>query len=85
MMFVSGKSSWLSACAVILATFGGDHIPRCSGDVPTLTPDDFEKHLRETLEEIRKSIPKVFVNLVPLGNISEVCPVIYVPHAYTHV
>ena len=44
----------------------------CSGDVPTLTADDFEKHLRETLEEVRKHIPKLFVNLVLLGNISEV-------------
>ena len=44
----------------------------CSGDVPNLTPDDFEKHMRETLEELRKNIPKLFVNLVLLGNISEV-------------
>ena len=44
----------------------------CSGDVPNLTPDDFEKNMRETLEEVRKYIPKVFVNLVLLGNISEV-------------
>jgi hypothetical protein len=46
--------------------------PSCSGDVPNLTPDDFEKHMTETLEEVRKHIPKVFVNLVLLGNISEV-------------
>ena len=45
---------------------------RCSGDVPTLTPKDFETNLRDTLEEVRKNIPKVFVNLVLLGNISEV-------------
>ena len=44
----------------------------CSGDVPNLTPDDFEKHMRQTLEEVRKHIPKLFVNLVLLGNISEV-------------
>ena len=44
----------------------------CSGEVPSLTPDDFEKHLTETLEEVRKHIPKLFVNLVLLGNISEV-------------
>ena len=28
--------------------------------------------MRETLEEVRKHIPKLFVNLVLLGNISEV-------------
>ena len=28
--------------------------------------------MRETLEEVRKHIPKVFINLVLLGNISEV-------------
>ena len=44
----------------------------CSGDVPTITADDFEKNLRETLEEVRKHIPKLFVNLVLLGNLSEV-------------
>ncbi len=44
---------------------------RCSETVPTLTPDDFEKHLRETLDEIMK-IPRVFVNLVLTGNISGV-------------
>ena len=43
-----------------------------SVDVPNLTADDFEKHMRETLEEVRKHIPKLFVNLVLLGNISEV-------------
>lgn len=44
----------------------------CSGVVPTLTVNDYEHHLREVLEEVRKHIPKVFVNLVLLGNISEV-------------
>ena len=44
----------------------------CSGDIPTLTADAFDKHLRETLEEVRKHIPKLFVNLVLLSNISEV-------------
>ena len=40
--------------------------------MPTITADDFEKNLLETLEEVRKNIPKLFVNLVLLGNISEV-------------
>ena len=44
----------------------------CSGDVPTITADDFENNMRETLEEVRKNIPKLFVNLVLLGNLSEV-------------
>ena len=48
-------------------------IGRCSGDVPTLTPEDFEMNLNKTLEEVRKKIPKLFVNLVLMGNISEVC------------
>ena len=42
----------------------------CSGDVPTITADDFEKNMQETLEEVCKNIPKLFVNLVLLGNIS---------------
>ena len=49
----------------------------CSGDVPTITADDFEKNLRETLEEVRKHIPILFVNLVLLGNLSEVCRSLY--------
>ena len=44
----------------------------CSGDFPFLTADDYEYHLRETLEEVRKNIPRVFVNLVLVGNLSEV-------------
>ena len=44
----------------------------CSGDVPTITADDFEKNMRETLEEVRKNIPKLFAKLVLLGNIPEV-------------
>ena len=45
---------------------------RCSGKFPSLTVDDYENHTREVLEEVRKNIPKVFVNLVLLGNISGV-------------
>ena len=44
----------------------------CSGDVPTITADDFEKNMRKTLEEVRKNISKLFVNWVLLGNISEI-------------
>ena len=40
--------------------------------MPTITADNFEKNMRETLEEVQKHIPKLFVNLVLLGNISEV-------------
>ena len=47
------------------------YVYSCSGDVPTITTDDFEKNMRETLEEVRKNVPKLFVNLVLLGNISE--------------
>ena len=43
-----------------------------SGDVPTIMADDFEKNMRKTLEEVCKHIPNFFVNLVLLGNISEV-------------
>ena len=46
-------------------------IHSCSGDVPTITADNFERNMRETLEEVCKNIPKLFVNLVLLGNISE--------------
>ena len=45
---------------------------RCSGDVPFLTADDFEKHLTELLEEIHANIPKVFINYILLFNISQV-------------
>ena len=44
----------------------------CSGEVPTINPDDYDKYLRDVLEEVRKNIPKVFVSLVLMGNISEV-------------
>ena len=44
----------------------------CSGDFPDLTADDFQKHLNETLVEVKKNLPRTFVNLVQMGNISEV-------------
>jgi dihydrodipicolinate synthase/N-acetylneuraminate lyase len=44
----------------------------CSGDIPTLTVDDYDKHLREVLKEVESKIPKVFVNLVLMGNLSGV-------------
>ena len=44
----------------------------CSGMFPTLTADDYYIHLMEVLEEVRTKIPKVFVNLVQLGNLSEI-------------
>ena len=44
----------------------------CSGKVPTLTANDYEKHLREILEEVRKKIPRVFVNVVQVFNLSMV-------------
>ena len=49
-------------------------IRSCSGDVQIITAesDDFEKNTREMLKEVRKNIPKLSVNLVLLGNISEV-------------
>lgn len=40
--------------------------------MPTLTVDDYDKHLRNVLKEVKAHIPKVFVNLVLMGNISEV-------------
>ena len=44
----------------------------CSGKIPTLTADDYEEHMREVLEKVRQHIPKVFVNLVLMGNLSGV-------------
>lgn len=44
----------------------------CSGNVPFLTADDFEKNLIDVLEEVRTKIPRVFVNLVPMFNLSQV-------------
>jgi len=45
---------------------------RCSGEYPYLNPNDYDHFLREVLEEVRENVPKVFVNLVLMGNISEV-------------
>ena len=45
---------------------------RCSGDVPYITVDDFETNLRYIIEEVRSKIPKVFVNLVEIFNMSMV-------------
>lgn len=42
----------------------------CSGDVPYITVDDFETNLRYIIEEVRSKIPKVFVNLVEIFNMS---------------
>ena len=44
----------------------------CSGDVPFITADDFEHNLRDVLEEVRTNIPRVFVNLVQIFNLSMV-------------
>jgi phospholipase B1 len=44
----------------------------CSDDVPYLTADDFESNLRDILEEVHSKIPRVFVNLVQLFNLSMV-------------
>ena len=49
------------------------YIWSCSGDVPFTTANDFEKYLHDVLEEIRNKIPRVFVNIVELFNISMVC------------
>ena len=45
---------------------------RCTGDFPRLTADEFQLHLNETLIEINRTLPRTFVNLVLMGNISEV-------------
>ena len=37
-----------------------------------LTADEYETHLTSALEEIRQNIPRVFVNLVPMANLSQV-------------
>lgn len=50
---------------------------RCSGDVPYITADDFETNLRELLEEVHSKIPRVFVNLVEIFNMSMVRSNIY--------
>ncbi|XP_065915128.1 phospholipase B1, membrane-associated-like [Dysidea avara] len=44
----------------------------CSGDVPYLTADDYEKYMTELMEEIHNNIPKVFVNYMLLFNVSQV-------------
>ncbi len=47
-------------------------LTRCSGFFPSLSPDEWEYHMNEVLSEVYKQIPKVFVNLILIGNISEV-------------
>ncbi len=47
-------------------------LARCLGVFPSLTPDEWEYHMNEVLSEVYKQIPKVFVNLILIGNISEV-------------
>jgi hypothetical protein len=42
----------------------------CSGDIPALRADEYDKHLRDVLKEVEAKIPKVFVNLVLMGNLS---------------
>ena len=37
-----------------------------------LTASQYETHLIRALEEIRQNIPRVFVNLVPMANLSQV-------------
>jgi phospholipase B1 len=44
----------------------------CLHIIPYLSPDDYEKHLNETLTEIKKSLPRTFVNLVLMGNLSQI-------------
>eukprot|EP00026_Physarum_polycephalum_P011428 Phypoly_transcript_11654.p1 GENE.Phypoly_transcript_11654~~Phypoly_transcript_11654.p1 ORF type:complete len:337 (+),score=40.66 Phypoly_transcript_11654:93-1103(+) len=41
-------------------------------DKKFLDPDEFEAHLSSVLENVRKNIPRVFVNLVEMFNISQV-------------
>ena len=36
------------------------------------TADNYESNLRRTLEVIQQNIPRVFVNLVPMANLSQV-------------
>ena len=38
--------------------------------MPFLTADDFEKHLVAVLEKVRENIPRMFVNIGELFNIS---------------
>jgi len=43
----------------------------CAFDLPFLDPDDYQNNLMATIERIRTSIPRVFVNLVSGYNISQ--------------
>jgi phospholipase B1 len=44
----------------------------CTGIFPHLTADEFQRHLNETLMEIKKALPRTFVNIVLVGNLSEI-------------
>lgn len=43
-----------------------------SGNESYTGPDAFEKYMTETLERVRTTMPRTFVNLVPMFNLSEV-------------
>jgi len=49
---------------------GGNDL--CESCCSVNTADDYEFHLRSILDEIRNNIPRVFVNLVPMSNLSEI-------------
>lgn len=44
----------------------------CMFNLPFLDPDEYENNLMATLERVRNNMPRTFVNLVPLFNISQV-------------
>ena len=49
----------------------------CSCCSSGITADNYETNLRSALEVIRQNVPRVFVNLVPMGNLSEVNMSVY--------
>jgi lysophospholipase L1-like esterase len=61
------KNDW--KLLTVLAGFN-DICLGCSDKIRFLTPDDFESNLRDTLEQVRQDIPRVFVSVVEIFNLS---------------
>jgi len=57
----------------VLTIFIGvnDLCASCAFDLPYLNPDDYQNNLMATLERVRSSIPRTFVNLVGMYNVSQ--------------
>jgi len=66
--FMNVQEDWKVLTIMIGAN---DLCASCTFDLPFLEADEYENNLMGTLERIRTSLPRTFVNLVPGFNISQ--------------